>query len=184
MHVHEFQPWFPFPSAPIQAFVKVIVTVQLRPVFNHAQQIMQKIKSIRKKTSKLVQCRGKGKRLWNQKTNYCMNKKSFIDSSCQSSYFLNSVFILQYQMSLNWWFHTDENESISSIYPGKYHYINSSNHNLLCLTCLHTVQCIIILRCYNDIMRCQVAIGCWGELSLKSRSCENILSINIFKPIL
>lgn len=47
---------------------------------------------------------------------------------------------------------------------------NISNHNLLCLTCLHTVQCIIILSYF---VRVVVAICCWGELNLKSRYCED-----------
>lgn len=44
MHVHVFQPFFPFSAATIQAFAEVIISVQFLPVFVHAQQIMQKIK--------------------------------------------------------------------------------------------------------------------------------------------
>lgn len=78
MHVHEFQPWFPFPSAQTQPFLKVIVTVQLRPVFNHAQQIMQKIKSIRKKDIKASAMQGeKEKDYETKKLNTACTKKLF-----------------------------------------------------------------------------------------------------------
>lgn len=143
MHVHEFQPWFPFPSALTQPFVKVIVTVQLRPVFNHAQQIMQKIKSIRKKDIKASAMQGeKAKRLWNKKAKYCMYKKTFLIVVANLHIFL----LFSYNIVPN---------VIKLIIPHRWKWIfrtvifNISNHNLLCLTCLHTVQCIIILSYYE-----------------------------------
>lgn len=64
--------------APTQPFVKVIVTVQLRPVFNHAQQIMQKIKSIRKKDIKASAMQGeKEKDYETKKLNTACTKKLF-----------------------------------------------------------------------------------------------------------
>lgn len=143
MHVHEFQPWFPFPSALTQPFVKVIVTVQLRPVFNHAQQIMQKIKSIRKKDIKASAMQGeKEKDYETKKLNTACTKKLFLIVVANLHIFL----LFSYNIVQN---------VIKLIIPHRWKWIfrtvifNISNHNLLCLTCLHTVQCIIILSYYE-----------------------------------